>query len=525
MAVARATAGPNGEVSLTESQDQVLDFLGKPPGEPVPQRIDTHAAYVFLFPDRVLKIKRAVRFPFLDYSTLEKRKAACEAELAVNRPYAPQIYRGVVPITRTADGTLAFGGDGQAVEWAVEMARFDESQTLDHLADAGGIDAALADAVGRAVAEAHRQAQPVEAEPWIEAIGSYIDEHVVAFGEEPDVFDPAAVETWGKLSRAAFTRIRPILAARGKRGLIRRCHGDLHLGNIVRIDGKPVLFDAIEFSDIIATCDLLYDLAFLLMDLHARHLDAAANIVFNRYLIETHRDADLDGLAALPYFLSMRAAIRAKVTAARLQQTEQDDADKIAATAHDYFTLALRLIDPPAPRLVAVGGLSGTGKSLLARALAAHIIPVPGAVLLRSDVERKRAFGVGETEKLPAAAYTADASAKIYTALGDKARHVIAAGHSVIVDAVFAAPAERDALAAIADEAGTPFTGLFLTAELATRTARVGTRKGDASDADANVVAQQERYDLGRLDWTEIDAGGTPDDTLRAALAALRAAP
>jgi predicted kinase len=150
---------------------------------------------------------------------------------------------------------------------------------------------------------------------------------------------------------------------------------------------------------------------------------------------------------------------------------------------------------------------------------------VPGGVLLRSDVERKRAFGVGETEKLPAAAYTADASAKIYTALGDKARHVIAAGHSVIVDAVFAAPAERDALAAIADEAGTPFTGLFLTAELATRTARVGTRKGDASDADANVVAQQERYDLGRLDWTEIDAGGTPDDTLRAALAALRAAP
>jgi hypothetical protein len=507
-----------------DSQDLVLAFLANLSGAPAPRRIDTHAAYVFLFPERVLKVKRAVRFPFLDYSTLAQRKAACEAELAVNRPYAPQIYRRVLPITQEERG-LAIDGPGEPVEWAVEMARFDESQTLDHLADKDEIDPELAEALGRAVADAHNQAKSVEAEPWIAAMGAYIDEHVVAFGEHPDVFDPATVEQWARRMRVAFARIRPVLAARGGRGLVRRCHGDLHLGNIVLLDGKPVLFDAIEFSEIIATCDVLYDLAFLLMDLHARKLEVAANIVFNRYLIETHRDADLDGLSALPYFLSMRAAIRAKVTAARLDQTGEANENEIAADARDYFVLAQRLIAPPPPQLIAVGGLSGTGKSLLARMLAPQIPPVPGAVLLRSDVARKRAFGVAETEHLPPQAYTPEASASIYATLAAKAQRVIVAGHSVVVDAVFAAPEERDALATAAKNAGTTLRGLFLTADLAARIARVGARKGDASDADAKIVRQQESYDIGPLDWTAIGADGTPDQTLDRALAALQETP
>jgi uncharacterized protein len=503
------------------SQDEVLAFLADPAthgGEKV-QRIDTHAASVFLAGSRALKIKRAVRFPFLDYSTLAKRKQACEAELAVNAPYAPEIYRGVVAITREADGKLAIGGNGTPVEWAVEMRRFDEKRTLDHLT--GEIDEALADALGRAVAEAHARAQPIEGAAWITAIGSYIGEHAEAFRKYPELFARTEIDTLERLGRTAYQRILPLLRDRGRRGLIRRIHGDLHLGNIVLIDGKPVLFDAIEFSEIIASGDVLYDLAFLLMDLLERGLPLPANVVLNRYLAQTHWAEDLDGLATLPFFLSLRAAIRAMVTAARMERAPEAQRGTIAKSARAYFAFAQRAIAPPAPKLIAVGGLSGTGKSRLARMLAPNIEPMPGGVIVRSDVERKSLFGVGETEKLPGEAYTPQVTERVYAALLDKARRILAAGHSAIVDAVFGQAQERAALAAAAKAANLPLHGLFLTADLTTRIARVGVRVRDASDADEKVARAQESYDLGRLDWTQIDASGTPQETLSRALAAL----
>lgn len=502
-----------------DSQAEVLAFLADPAtyGGAAVRRIDTHAASVFLAGDRALKIKRAVRFPFLDFSTLEKRKRACEAELAVNAPYAPEIYRRVVAVTRAADGRLAIGGRGPPLEWAVEMRRFDETRTLDHLA--AQIDEALADALGRAVAAAHAKAPPVAAGAWIEAVGAYIDEHVEAFNHYPALFTAAEVDALGRASRANYQRIAPLLAARGRLRLVRRLHGDLHLGNIVLIDGKPVLFDAIEFSELIASGDVLYDLAFLLMDLLQRDLAAAANVVFNAYLDATHRVEDLAGLAALPFFMSMRAAIRAKVALARMDRAAAPQRPAIAAEARAYFAFAVRAIDPPQPRLVAVGGLSGTGKTRLARALAADIQPMPGAVLLRSDVARKTLFGASESERLPPQAYTAAVNERVYGVLLDGARRILAAGHSVIVDAVFARLPERKAIAAAA--AGRRFDGLFLAADLATRLARVGARSGDASDADREVATAQESYDLGPLDWARIDASGTAEQTAARARAAL----
>src|SRR4051812_29980447 len=290
------------------------------------RRIDTHAASVFLTGDVAYKIKRAVRFPFLDYSTLAKRKAACEAELAVNSTFAPQIYLGVVPITR-ANGRLALGGEGEPVEWAVKMRRFDEDATLDRLADQGKIDLALADALARTVAAAHPKTPVVDAEPWIGALARFIEQNEAAFRDTPELFSPADAATLSGASRAALERARPLICDRGAQGLIRRGHGDLHLGNIALIDGKPMPFDAIEFDPLIAAGDVLYDLAFLLMDLVERGLKQAANVVLNRYLAETRRDGDLDALAALPLFLSVRAAIRAKVTAARLEDTEAEERD------------------------------------------------------------------------------------------------------------------------------------------------------------------------------------------------------
>lgn len=502
-----------------EAQQSVIDFLGDAAshgGAPV-KRIDTHAAMVFLAGDRVLKIKRAVRFPFLDFSTLGKRRAACEAEIKVNRAFAPAIYRGVVPITRDGAGRLAVGGNGQPVEWAVEMRRFDENQTLDRIAEAGRVDGALADRLGRTVAAAHRVAPTVTNAHFAETLADIIAQNETELAAEPDLFSLEDLRALAAATRDAFERVKPLLQARERAGLVRRCHGDLHLGNVVLIDDKPVLFDAIEFDDRIATGDVLYDLAFLLMDLVERGLRPAANIVFNRYLIETQRVHDLDALAALPLFMSVRAAIRAKVTAARRKHS--DSRGKLSRDARSYADLARGLLKPAKAKLVAVGGLSGTGKSLLARTLAPEILPMPGAVVLRSDIERKAMFGVAETELLPKSAYTAEATANVYATLTAKARRVVAAGHSAIVDAVFAQPGERADIAKAADSAD--FAGLFLTADLRSRLERVGARAGDASDANAAVVQEQEQFELGRINWGKVDASDTPEETLIRAKVAL----
>jgi aminoglycoside phosphotransferase family enzyme/predicted kinase len=496
-----------------DAQQEVFDFLGDAAshgGAPV-RRIDTHAATVFLAGDLAIKIKRAVRFAFLDYSSLPKRKAACEAEIEVNRAYAPAIYRRVVAITREGDGRLAIGGKGPPVEWAVEMRRFDESQTLDHLALAGRIDDVLADALGRAVARAHAAAPVVTDAAFPGLLAEIIAQNAAELRATPELFPTPAVTALNEAARDALERLCPLLVTRERASLVRRCHGDLHLGNIVLIGSEPVLFDAIEFDPKIASGDVLYDLAFLLMDLIERGLKQPANTVFNRYLMETRRLDDLDALAALPLFMSVRAAIRAKVTAARRTSNPADKT--IAKKARDYFVLAQTLLAPPAPRLIAIGGLSGTGKSQLARALGAEFLPEPGALWLRSDVERKVLFGVAETDRLPETAYACDVTAKVYATLADKARRALAAGHSVIVDAVFADSGERAAITKVATDGA--FHGLFLTADLATRLARLGRRAGDASDADAAVALAQEQYDLGTMDWVKVDASDDAAETLR----------
>jgi aminoglycoside phosphotransferase family enzyme/predicted kinase len=499
-----------------ETQHDVFAFLQRPSthGGARVRRIDTHAAAVFLAGERAYKVKRAVRFPFLDFSTLERRRAACNAEIEANRPFAPGLYRGVIAITREGDGALSLGGAGEPVEWAVEMHRFDETKTLDRLADHGAVDLALADSLARTIAAAHARAPVVDAAPWIDALGAYVEQNDAAFREHPELFPAAAAERLTAASRESLSRIGPLLLARGSRGLVRRGHGDLHLGNIALIEGKPVPFDALEFDPLVASGDVLYDLAFLLMDLVERKLQPAANVVLNRYLAEAGRADDLDALAALPLLMSMRAAIRAKVTAARISFAPDVDRAPTATAAAAYFELAAALIAPPPPVLVAIGGLSGTGKSMLARALAPDLMPAPGAVLLRSDVERKAWFGVAETERLPAEAYSAEITARTYAALADKARRATSAGHSAVIDAVFAAPAERAAVAAVASATDVAFRGLFLTADLATRIARVGNRAGDASDADTAVAERQESYALGPMDWSVIDASGTPAQTL-----------
>jgi hypothetical protein len=494
------------------SQDEVLAFLANPAthgGAPV-KRIDTHAAYVFLSGHRALKIKRAIRFPFLDYSTLAKRKTACEEEININRKFAPQIYHCTVPVMRSDDGQLHIGGEGIPVEWAVDMARFDEHQTLDHIAETGPIDRNLATMIADVIAATHSVAAIIPYEAWIQSIPLIIARNSVAFDSRG--LDWADIRRLEQASLNELERLRPVLEQRGQSGFVRRCHGDLHLANIVLIDHKPVLFDAIEFDAAIASIDVLYDLAFVLMDFIHYGRDAAASGIINEYLARTP-DENLDGLALLPLFMSMRAAIRTNVMLARLDHRDQPD--EIRRKAQAYFELAQRLISPSEPCLIAIGGLSGTGKSTLGRMLAGSVSPPPGAVMLRSDVMRKNMFHVAETDRLPAAAYQPEATAKVYQRLAEQAVRILGQGYSVIVDAVFAHEAERTEIRNAARDANSRFTGLFLTADLETRLKRTGQRLNDASDATPEIALRQEAYDLGTVDWAIIDASGAPEQTFR----------
>jgi aminoglycoside phosphotransferase family enzyme/predicted kinase len=466
---------------------------------------------VFLGQKCVLKVKRAVRLPFLDYSTLEKRMRACEEELRVNAVNAPELYRRVVAVTRDRNGTYEVGGTGTPVEWAVEMIRFDEEKTLDHIAARTTIEPDLAACLADAILRSHDNAPRADGQGWLSSIPSIIDRNSAKF-RSVNGLEAAAIDQLDAASQDHLTKLRGLLEARAQHGFVRRCHGDLHLANIALVQGRPRLFDAIEFDPTIATTDILYDLAFTLMDLLHFGNGGAANIVFNRYLAGSS-DQNLDSLAVLPLFLSMRAAIRAHVLFVKSEQAA--GTTTALAEAKRYFDLAGRLIMPKPPVVVAIGGLSGTGKSVLARRLAGLIGPPPGGVIIRSDVTRKRLFHVSETTALPEQAYQADTSARVYEALLDAARRVITQGVSVVADAAFLEEKQRAALSRLAHEQQKRFVGLFLKADLETRLARIAHRNNDASDATPEVALKQEHAEIGPMDWDVVDASGNLEDTLQ----------
>ncbi len=506
-----------------QSQEAVFWFLADPEthglSEPV-ERVDTAGAVLFLAGGDVYKVKRAVKFPFMDQSTLDKRREACEAEIVVNRASAPQVYLSALPITRQ-EQTFALGGDGEIVEWVTHMRRFDENATLDRVADRGGVPDAIVDKLALVIRRSHARAPLRDAARAAHALETYIEQNGAAFAERPDLFDPSTARKLTVDSRLAFAIVRPVLLKRGEAGFIRRCHGDLHLRNIVLIDNEPTLFDAVEFSDEIASGDVLYDLAFLLMDLEERGVPASANRLFNRYLAPEPMDA-LTGLIALPLFLSLRAAIRAKVEGAGAERLEGERRAEASALARCYFDRAVQFLAYVPPRLVAVGGLSGVGKSALGRALAPEIGRAPGALWLRSDLERKAMFGVEETLRLPGSAYAHDITRDVYQRLIDKARIALRAGQAVLLDATFATAAERSAAADAAAEVGVAFAGLFLDAPLAMRLQRISSRGADASDADAEVARRQTAEPLREKGWAAIAASGSLSDTTVLARVRLR---
>lgn len=514
-----------------DAQSEVVEFLGLPdayPGAPAPiERVETHGALVFLAGPDAYKIKRAVRFTYMDFSTLERRKAALMRELEVNQTEAPQIYLGVVPVTRGADGRLRLGGAGTIVEYALHMRRFDQADLLSAVAERGALTPALARRLADAVLENHRRAPhciDAAADARMQRIVGDLAAGLAALDQH---LPPFRHEEFAAAADRQIARARDCLRARGGAGLVARCHGDLHLNNIVLWNGRPTLFDALEFDETLATIDTFYDLAFLLMDLDHRHLRASANIVLNHYLARTHLPLDIDGLIAMPLFLGLRSAVRGLVTGQRalLHPAASPQAAADLAAARSNLDDAMRYLSPAPPQLVAVGGFSGTGKSTLAAALAPTLDPAPGAVHIRSDVERKAYFGVGETVRLPPESYTREAAAVIYGRMLDKARQVLRAGHSAIIDAVFSSADERAAIEEVAAGAHVPFTGLWLDAPSDTMRRRVEARRDDASDATAAIVDLQLQRGGAATSWRRVDAGGSAAATLAASLASLPSRP
>lgn len=464
---------------------------------PCERLVETSISWVFLYGDRVLKLKKPVDFGFVDFTTPAKRRWAAERELKFNRTTAPDVYRAVHAVVRRPGGGFTLDGQGEVIDWALEMRRFDETAVLSEQPQV--VHGDFAEALGRQIARVH-VAAPLGAKGG----GSGGIEEVIRSNARQlrglsQGVDQAVAERVLAATEQALRSVAGLLDDRLRRGLVRRCHGDLHLGNILFENGRAVLFDCVEFNDALSEIDVLYDLAFLLMDLGIRGQAEGVNRVLNGWCDEAARalgDDPWRGFAALPLFQAVRATVRAHVCG---HAADVDGARRYLAAAEDH-------LKPPVPRLAAVGGLSGSGKSTFARTLAPMIPPLPGAVVLRSDEVRKRLWGHAPTDPLPQEAYAPEASASVYEAMFHTARICLQARWPVVLDAAFLDDRQRSRAQALAAELQVPFEGVWLEAPPDVLKTRLAKRSGDASDADLRVLEGQLARDPGPIRWRRLDA-------------------
>lgn len=484
------------------SPPSLIRALLDPAVSPLPERplelMETHASWVVLAGSRAYKIKKPITLPFLDYGTLEKRRAACAAELRYNRRFAPELYLRVVALTGSADAPQCDGG-GEVVDYAVEMLRFDEATRLDHLAARGELTFEHMTLLAAEIVDFHARAAVAPADSPYGAPETAAAPALENFAELAQLL-PAerarleALEDWTK--REAKHR-RAAFAARKQRGRVRECHGDLHLGNLILRSGRVVAFDCIEFNESLRWIDVAAELAFTLVDLldHGRPELAAA--LFDEWLT---RGGDFDALRVLRFYAAYRALVRAKVAAIRAGQEEgATAAGRDRAEASAYLDLAMRLCRPPAPTLTIAHGLSGSGKSHAARALLLADAQA-NTLRLRSDVERKRLFGFAAQERsgspLDGGLYTPEAHAATYRRLEELAQLALHEGWAVVVDAAFLRRAERDAFRRLAANNDVGFAILACEAPVDELRRRIAARRGDPSEATLEVLEKQ-------LQWIE----------------------
>jgi len=442
--------------------------------------------------DYAYKIEKPLDLGFLDYRTLAKRRHYCEEELRLNRPWAPDIYLDVVAVTRTADG-VTVGGDGTPLEYAVRMQRFDQARRLDNELAAGRLTADDMRAFAGTLAARHREARRTPA-----ADRARIVRRAIELVREN--FPPLERAVPGPLLdelRQWTTRELRALGGTFRRrfddGWFRECHGDLHLGNLVRLPGGITAFDCIEFNDELRNTDVVADVAFLVMDLVSRRRRDLAAHFLNRYLEHT---GDYAGMRLLNLYFTYRCLVRAKVAVIRSGE-RRTAAERTADLdeAGRYLRLARERVAPRVVTLIAMHGLSGSGKTWVSERLMACL----PAIRIRSDIERKRLFGVAETASsesgIAAGIYASRASARTYARLHSLAECLLAAGHNVILDAAYLRRGERSAAAAAAARAGAAFLVVTVCAREAVLRQRICERQqlAGASEADLQVLDYQLR--------------------------------
>lgn len=454
--------------------------------------IETHISWVLLTGESAYKIKKPVNFGFLDFSTLQQRERFCREELRLNRRFAPTLYLDVVPITGTPDAPVV-GGAGEAFEFAVRMRQFPQEALLSSMLERGALGAEQIDELACTLAELHARIKAAPAESPFgtpEAVREPVRENFRHLSrcsrEQKQIL--RELEQW---SETEFAVRLSSFAARTAGGFIRECHGDLHLGNIVWLDGRPVPFDCVEFNEAFRWIDVLSETAFLVMDLEDRGRAEYAHQALNAWL---ERSGDYEGVPVLRYYLVYRALVRAKVALLRLEQLEREARAELEGELAGYLDQAVRYTRPERPLLMITHGPSGAGKTTGTQ----PIVDFCGAIRIRSDVERKRLFGIGPSERpqndLMEKLYSTEATQGTYARLAECAEAVIDGGFPAVVDATFLERGRRDQFRALSRRLNVPFVVLDFRAADDLLRSRVSHRArdgGDASDATLDVLERQ----------------------------------
>ena len=456
--------------------------------------IETHLSYVLIAGTDAWKIKKALNLGFADFSTLSLRHHFCDEELRLNRRTAPQLYLDVRPVTGTAQQPT-IGGAGPLLDWVLHMRAFAQDGLWDRLAQRGALDAAQVDALVEALCELHRTAAVAGPDSDFgrpEHVRAPMSDNLRALAtlcRDADARD--SLERLRQWEAQAFDRLRDVFAQRQAGGRVREAHGDLHLGNVAQIDGRPVLFDCLEFNADLRWTDVFSDVAFMAMDLRSHGLEALSHRFVNAYV---EQSADADGLRVLRYYRVHRALVRAKVAALRAAQLDGAAAQRERLTLHHYLHEALDSSQPPRPVLMLTHGFSGSGKTVATQGL----LEACGAIRFRADVERKRLFGMQALQRgdaqLRSRLYSQQAAQAVQQRLRDLAAQALQSGYSVILDATFLAREARQQARALASSLKVGFAILHFEARPDTLRERVrqrAQRDDDASDADLAVLEAQ----------------------------------